>query len=85
VVLKGEYDPASRDFLRDTLSSLLETHPVVVTDLSRVLFLGSSVLGELVRADRAARGGGKHFRLQLGTDPIVARVLEIRAGRNVRR
>jgi anti-sigma B factor antagonist len=77
VVLQGEHDLATKEPLYQTLSSLLETHEVVVADLSSVLFIDSSILGVLVRADRGARDSGKHFRLQVGTEPIVKRVLEI--------
>ena len=55
VELQGEHDLASADSLLDTLSSLLDTHRVVVADLSETLFVDSSTLGALVRADRKAR------------------------------
>ena len=77
VVLHGEHDLATKDSLYETLTSLLTTHDLVVADLSPVLFLDSSILGVLVRTDRGARESGKQFRLQLGTEPIVKRVLEI--------
>ena len=77
VELLGEHDLATADSLLDTLNSLLDTHDVVVADLSEALFVDSSTLGALVRANRKARAVGKQFRLQLGTEPIVRRVLEI--------
>ena len=77
VVLHGEHDLASRDTLNRTLTRELEANELLVADLSTVLFIDSSVLGELVRANRAAETAGKRFRLQLGTEPIVKRVLEI--------
>jgi anti-sigma B factor antagonist len=77
VVLRGEHDLASADSLRKTFTGLLDMHQLVVADLSIVEFIDSSVLAELVRADRKADSDGKQFRLQLGTEPIVKRVLEI--------
>jgi anti-anti-sigma factor len=83
LVLRGEHDLATKDDLSETLRSLIETHRVVVADLSEAEYVDSSTLAELVRADRAARAAGKHFRLQLGTEPIVERVLEISGLLNV--
>jgi anti-anti-sigma factor len=77
VVLSGEHDLASRDALSELLESLLVTHELVVVDLSQVLFIDSSTLAVFVTADRAARGAGKTFRLQLANEPIVKRILEI--------
>ena len=77
VVLFGEHDLTTKDTLRDTLESAIETYRVIVTDLSDVLYVDSSTLAELLRADRTARRAGKQFRIQLGAEPIVRRVLEI--------
>jgi anti-anti-sigma factor len=77
LVLHGEHDLATKESLNEILTPLLDGNDLVVVDLSGVLFIDSSILGELVRADRAARAGGKRFRLQLGTEPIVRRVLEV--------
>ena len=77
VVLTGEHDLASKPTLSELLDSLLVTHELVVADLSGVLFIDSSTLAVFVTADRAARGAGKKFRLQLATEPIVKRILEI--------
>jgi anti-anti-sigma factor len=77
VLLRGEHDLSTKGRLHKTFSSLLERHQLVVADLSEVLFIDSSTLGVLVLTDRAAKASGKTFRLQLGTEPIVKRVLEI--------
>ena len=77
VVLTGEHDLATKSSLSALFSSLLNTHDLVVADLSRVLFIDSSTLGVLVSANRTARDSGKTFRLQLGAEPIVRRILEI--------
>jgi stage II sporulation protein AA (anti-sigma F factor antagonist) len=83
VALQGEHDLANADSLQHTLSSLLDTHRLVVCDLSEAEFVDSSTLAVLVRADSKARAAGKQFRLQLGTEPIVKRVLEISGLLNV--
>jgi anti-anti-sigma factor len=77
VVLTGEHDLASKKTLSELLDSLLGTHELVVADLSQVLFIDSSTLAVFVGADRTARAAGKTFRLQLGAEPIVKRILEI--------
>jgi anti-anti-sigma factor len=77
VVLTGEHDLATRDGLHEVVFSLLETQELVVADLSTVQFVDSSTLGVLVSAERQASAAGKQFRLQLGTEPIVRRILEI--------
>ena len=77
VVLYGEHDLTSKDSLRETFESLIERYRVVVADLSSVRYIDSSTLAELLRAHRTADHAGKQFRLQLGTEPIVRRVLEI--------
>jgi anti-sigma B factor antagonist len=83
VVLSGEHDLATKDSLHEVIFSLLETQDLVVADLSSVQFVDSSTLGVLVSADRQARAAGKDFRLQLGTEPIVKRILEISGLLNV--
>jgi stage II sporulation protein AA (anti-sigma F factor antagonist) len=76
-VLTGEHDLSSKETLRESLATLIDTHKLVVADLSVVQYIDSTVLGELALADRNARIAGRDFRLQLGTEPIVKRVLEI--------
>jgi anti-anti-sigma factor len=77
LVLHGEHDLATKEELHLAITSLIDTHDVVIADLSTVLFIDSSTLGVLVRGDRAAHASGKVLRLQLGTKPIVERILEI--------
>jgi anti-anti-sigma factor len=77
VVLTGEHDLASKSTLSELLDSLLVTHELVVADLSQAVFIDSSTLAVFVTTDRAAREQRKRFRLQLGTEPIVKRILEI--------
>jgi len=77
VVLHGEHDLSTKTELHQTLTELLDAHKLVVADLSATEFIDSTVLGELVRADHKAKDDGTQFRLQLGSEPIVNRVLEI--------
>ena len=59
VVLTGEHDLATKSSLSTLLGSLLDTHDLVVADLSQVLFIDSSTLGVLVSASRTAHDAGK--------------------------
>lgn len=77
VVLQGEHDLSTKDQLYATFASLLETNNIVVADVSEVLFIDSSTLGVLAWVHRTAGKSGKEFRLQVGTEPIVKRILEI--------
>jgi anti-anti-sigma factor len=77
VVLQGEHDLATKDHLHATFASLLETNDIVVADVSEVSFIDSSTLGVLAWVHRTAGNSGKEFRLQVGTEPIVKRILEI--------
>lgn len=75
--LRGEHDLAGRDQLAELLAGMLVTNSLVVVDLSAAEFIDSSVLVNLVKADRKARGQGKLFRLQVGSASIVRKALEI--------
>ena len=77
VELLGEHDLDGRDELTDLLFHLVAENSLVVVDVSSAEFIDSSVLFNLVRADRLAREQGTSFRLQVGTAPIVRRVLEL--------
>jgi anti-anti-sigma factor len=76
-VFVGEHDLATAGEVRELLGSLLRSHDVVVADLSRVEFIDSSFIFQMVEANRAARARGVTFRVQLGTAPIVERAIEI--------
>ena len=77
VVLLGEHDISTSPGLARILSSLLDENELVVTDVSEVEFLDSSVINVLIEADRAASAQERSFRLQVGTEAVVHRVLEI--------
>ena len=77
VTLSGEHDLATASSISELLDSLLHTSDLVVTDVSAALFIDSSILGVLLRADKSAQARGKDFRIQLGTEAIVKRVFQI--------
>jgi anti-sigma B factor antagonist len=79
VVLTGEHDVSTSPRLDSLLASLLAVHDLVVVDLSEVEFLDSSAINALLDAKRAA-SEQRHpcaFRVQVGTEAIVHRILEI--------
>ncbi len=77
VTFVGEHDLMTAPAVEELLGSLIERNDLVVSDLSKALFVDSSLLHALVQADRKAKSQGHAFRLQLGTAPIVRRAFEI--------
>ena len=77
VECKGEHDMATRDQIRDLFAGLVAENDLVVIDLSEAQFIDSSFLLNLVRAHRASQKRGTTMCLQVGTDRIVSRMLEI--------
>ena len=77
VKLLGEHDMSTRGDLYEVLNPLLAQGQRVIVDLSDTEFIDSSVLHALVSSDQQARNNGHHLTLQLNTEAIVKRVLEI--------
>jgi anti-sigma B factor antagonist len=77
VTLHGEHDLSSKEPLRQTLRSLLRSGEQIVVDLSVVEFIDSSVLNNLVTASKLAQERRSSLTLQIGTTPVVWRVLEV--------
>jgi anti-anti-sigma factor len=77
VEILGEHDLATRDTIRDLFLRLVEANTLVVVDLSDATFVDSSFLSALVTAHKHAGEVGSRLRLQVGTTPIVRKVLEI--------
>lgn len=75
--LLGEHDLATSGELRTLLAREVERNEVVVVDVSAVDFLDCSVLACLARADGAATAHGSRLVLQVGTAPIVRRLLDL--------
>lgn len=77
VVLRGEHDIRSAPQLRSRLRATVETGNPVVVDLSEVTFFDSTVLHALLEADELAREKGHALTMQVGTSPMVRRILEV--------
>ena len=77
VELNGEHDLETKEMLAELLASLIEENELVVVDISQAEFIDSSVLHNLLKADRLARASGSRFRIQLGTAAIVEKALEL--------
>ncbi len=77
VELSGEHDLETREMLEELLASLIAENELVVVDISQAGFVDSSVLHNLLKADRLARARGSRLRIQLGTAAIVEKALEL--------
>lgn len=77
VEVLGEHDLSTQDEATALFARLVAEHDVVVVDLSETLFIDSSFLKNLRTAQRAAEQRGRTVLLQVGTEPIVKRMLEI--------
>jgi anti-anti-sigma factor len=73
----GEHDMTTRDEVDRLFGLLVTENDLVVIDVSGARFIDSSFVNNVLKADRLARQQGKVLRLQVGTTPIVRRVLEI--------
>ncbi len=77
IALQGEHDLATAREQGILLDGAISSSSLVVVDVTSADFIDSSVLHNLVKAHRRAENRGSHFVLQMGTAPIVRRVLEI--------
>jgi anti-anti-sigma factor len=77
VVCSGEHDMTTREEVDRLLGLLVAENELVVIDVSEARFIDSSFVNNVLKADRLARQQAKVLRLQIGTTPIVRRVLEI--------
>ena len=77
VSLVGEHDLSTATQLQSQLELLLRGREAVIVYLSAAEFIDSSVLNNLVRADKLARQQGTRLTLLLETAPAVVRLLEI--------
>ena len=76
VCLEGDFDLGNAPALGTEVGRALENGNDLILDLSQATFIDSSVVHVLVNASRAAIGSKRAVVLQLGTAPIVERVLE---------
>jgi anti-sigma B factor antagonist len=77
VVLGGEHDLYSADWLQQTFDDLLFGNEQLIVDLSQAEFIDSTIIGVLIHAMKKAEGSDRKFTVVLGTAPVVERVLEI--------
>jgi anti-anti-sigma factor len=75
--LIGELDVAGADHLRQHLHALSGRGEPVLLDLSRLQFIDSSGLGELVRAVSDARLDGRTLEIGTALSPQVRRIIEL--------
>ena len=73
----GEHDMTTREEVDRLFGLLVAENELVVIDVSEARFIDSSFVNNVLKADRLARQKEKVLRLQIGTTPIVRRVLEI--------
>ena len=77
VEVLGEHDLGTADEAAKMFARLVAENPLVVVDLSETQFIDSSFLKSLKNAQQAATELGHTVLLQVNTEPIVLRVLEI--------
>ena len=77
VRLEGEFDLSNAPTLGEEFDRALSRENDLILDLSDATFIDSNVVNALFRASKAVEGRGRTIVLQLGTEAIVERVLEI--------
>ena len=77
IALHGEHDRVTAEPIERLFREALAGNDLVVVDVGDAAFIDSSFVRNLLVADRCAKEQRKVFRLQLGTAPIVRRVLEV--------
>ncbi len=75
--LRGEFDAFNAPEITDRALRALAADKHLVLDLSDTTFIDASVIGALVTIQDAANDRGRSAVLQLGTAPIVERVVAI--------
>jgi len=77
VSLGGHVTELAADALSSELDKILEAgHTRIIFDLSDVVFMGSSGLGQIMRAYRAARKKEGYVRI-VNPQPLIADVFEL--------
>ena len=77
VVFSGEHDLTQRDDVGRLLQILVDENRLLVVDFADATFVDSTVIHILLDADIAARRRGGAFRIQLGSNAIIARAFEL--------
>jgi anti-anti-sigma factor len=73
----GEHDLSTEAEAAAVFARLLAENDLLVIDITETQFIDSSFLNNLAKAQRAAQELGHTVLLQVGTEPIVKRMLEI--------
>lgn len=77
VVVRGEHDLTTAPEVSARLEALGAEARHVVLDVSQTTFLDSSILHVIYQFAARQRDAGRQIVLQLSTEPIVLRVLEV--------
>jgi anti-anti-sigma factor len=77
VCLEGEFDMANTAALVEQLDHALSDNMHLVIDLSQTTFIDSTVINALFHASKVAKTRDRTVVLQLGTAPVVERLIEI--------
>lgn len=77
VEVLGEHDLSTRETTAGLLARLVSQHELLIVDITETQFIDSSFLRNLKNAQHAAQELGRTVLLQVGTEPIVKRMLEI--------
>jgi anti-sigma B factor antagonist len=77
VCLEGEFDLANTPALVEQIEQAIQDDKHLIIDLSDATFIDSTMINALFHAANAAKAKERTIVLQLGTAPIVERVIEI--------
>jgi len=80
IYVTGEIDMLTELSLQSSLKTVFATNPQrLITDLSRVSFLGATGLSALIRAKRAAAEQGAKLQLTIPNRRLITRLLNYRS------
>jgi len=80
IYVTGEIDMLTELSLQSSLKTVFATNPQrLITDLSRVSFLGATGLSALIRAKRAAAEQGATLQLTIPNWRLITRLLNYRS------
>lgn len=77
LVVRGELDLSTVDYLRDFLRREEARAPTVVVDLRELQFIDSSGLSLMVSEQQRAQEDGFRFAIAVGGAPAVQRLFEL--------
>jgi len=77
VEVLGEHDLATAEETAELFAGVVGENTLVIVDLSETRFIDSSFLKNLKNAQQSANQLGHTVLLQVNTEPIVKRMLEI--------